>query len=185
MSRIGKMPIKLPAKVTVNVDPNNKVMVTGPKGSLAHQFGPDIQIKQEDGEIVVTRPSDTRQHKALHGMTRALINNMVMGVTSGFTRCMEIVGTGYRAEKRGNNLLLQVGYSHPVEVQPPTKDVSFDVEKDGKSFSISGIDKSVVGELAAVIRKMRPPEPYQGKGIRYAGEYIRMKAGKTGKAGKK
>jgi large subunit ribosomal protein L6 len=185
MSRIGKMPIKVPAKVTINIDPANKVIVTGPKGSLAHQFGPDMKIEQQDGEIVVTRPTDMRQHKALHGMTRALINNMVTGVTTGFTQRMEIVGTGYRAEKRGNNLFLQVGYSHPVEVPPPSKDISFEVEKDGKSFTISGIDKGEVGQLAAVIRKLRPPEPYQGKGIRYAGEFIRMKAGKTGKAGKK
>jgi large subunit ribosomal protein L6 len=185
MSRIGKMPIKVPAKVTVEVDRSNTVTVTGPKGTLTHQFAPDIKIDRQDGEITVTRPTDQRHHKSLHGMTRALLNNMVTGVTTGFTRRMDIVGTGYRAEKRGNNLVLQVGYSHPVEIQPPSKNITFDVDKDGKFFVINGIDKSEVGELAAVIRKVRPPEPYQGKGIRYSGEYVRMKAGKTGKAGKK
>jgi len=185
MSRIGKMPIQLPAKVTLEVDRSNTVTVTGPKGTLTHHFKPDIGIERQDSEITVTRPTDQRHHKSLHGMTRALLNNMVTGVTTGFTRRMDIVGTGYRAEKRGNNLVLQVGYSHPVEIQPPSKNISFDVDKDGKFFTISGIDKSEVGELAAVIRKIRPPEPYQGKGIRYSGEYVRIKAGKTGKAGKK
>jgi large subunit ribosomal protein L6 len=185
MSRVGKMPVPVPAKVSVTIDKDNTVTVAGPKGTLSHRFSPDIQIEQQNGEVVVTRPTDLRHHKALHGMTRALLNNMVIGVTTGFSRRMDIVGTGYRAEKRGNNLFLQVGYSHPVEVQPPSKDISFEVDKDGKFFVISGIDKSEVGELAAVIRKVRPPEPYQGKGIRYAGEFIRIKAGKSGKAGKK
>lgn len=181
MSRIGKMPIKVPTKVTVKIDKGNTVTITGPKGTLTHRFNPDIRIEQEDGQLVISRPTDLRHHKALHGMTRALLNNMVTGVDSGFSRRMEVVGTGYRAEKRGNNLFLQVGYSHPVEVEPPTKEMSFDVDKDGKFFIINGIDKSAVGELAAVIRKMRPPEPYQGKGIRYAGEYVRIRAGKSGK----
>jgi large subunit ribosomal protein L6 len=179
------MPVKLPPKVTVAIDKSNTVTVTGPKGALAHQFSHDITIEQEDSVLHVKRPTDLRHHRALHGMTRALLNNMVLGVTNGFTRRLDIVGTGYRAEKRGNNLMLQVGYSHPVEIQPPSKNITFEVDKDGKFFTISGIDKGEVGELAAVIRKVRPPEPYQGKGIRYAGEFIRMKAGKTGKAGKK
>jgi large subunit ribosomal protein L6 len=185
MSRVGKAPVKLPAKVAIKVDKGNVVTVTGPKGALTQQFNPDITIEQQNGELVVTRPTDLRHHKALHGMTRALLNNMVTGVTTGFSRRMDIVGTGYRAEKRGNNLLLQLGFSHPVEFAPPSKDVSFEVDKDGKFFVINGTDKGIVGELAAVIRRVRPPEPYQGKGIRYAGETIKLKAGKAGKAGKK
>jgi len=185
MSRVGKAPVTVPTKVTVKIDKGNVVTVTGPKGTLTQQFSPDMTIEQENGEVVVTRPTDLRHHKSAHGMTRALINNMVLGVTSGFSKRMDIVGTGYRAEKRGNNLVLQVGYSHPVEFTPPTKETSFEVDKDGKFFVIQGINKEAVGELAAVIRKVRPPEPYQGKGIRYAGETIRLKAGKSGKAGKK
>jgi large subunit ribosomal protein L6 len=185
MSRIGKMPVQLPAKVAVRIDKGNTVSVSGPKGELSHRFNPDMAITQEDGQLVVTRPTDQRHHRALHGLTRALLNNMVVGVTNGFSRRLEIVGTGYRAEKRGNNLFLQLGFSHPIEITPPSKDISFEVDRDGRFFVIHGIDKAVVGELAAVIRKIRPPEPYQGKGVRYAGETIRMKAGKTGKAGKK
>lgn len=181
MSRVGRKPIPVPAKVTVKIEKNNVVTVSGPKGSLTDQFGPDMSITQDAGNLVVTRPTDLRHHKAQHGLTRALLNNMVTGVTQGFARRMEIHGVGYRAEKRGNNLVLQVGKSHPVEFTPPSKEVSFEVEKDGRSFTITGIDKCAVGELAAVIRKTRPPEPYQGKGIRYAGEYVRLKAGKTGK----
>jgi len=181
MSRVGRKPIPVPAKVTVKVEKNNVVTVSGPKGTLTEKLIPDMSIAQEDGNLVVTRPTDQRHHRAQHGLTRALLNNMVVGVSQGFTRRMEIHGVGYRAEKRGNNLFLQVGKSHPVEFAPPTKDIAFEVEKDGRSFTISGIDKCAVGELAAVIRKTRPPEPYQGKGIRYAGEYVRLKAGKTGK----
>nr|HMN30413.1 50S ribosomal protein L6 [Caldilineaceae bacterium] len=136
MSRVGKMPVKLPPKVTVAIDKSNTVTVTGPKGVLAHQFSHDITIEQEDSTLIVKRPTDLRHHRALHGMTRALLNNMVLGVTTGFTRRLDIVGTGYRAEKRGNNLLLQVGYSHPVEIQPPSKNTTFDVDKDGKFFTI-------------------------------------------------
>lgn len=181
MSRVGRKPIPVPAKVTVKIEKNNVVTVSGPKGALTEQFGPDMSITQESGTLVVTRPTDLRHHKAQHGLTRALLSNMVLGVTQGFSRRMEIHGVGYRAEKRGNNLFLQVGKSHPVEFAPPSKEISFDVDKDGRAFTISGIDKCAVGELAAVIRKTRPPEPYQGKGIRYAGEYVRLKAGKTGK----
>lgn len=181
MSRVGRKPIPLPAKVTIKVEKNNVVTVSGPKGTLTGQFVPDMSIAQEDGHLVVTRPTDLRHHKAQHGLTRALLSNMVTGVTEGFKRRLEIHGVGYRAEKRGNNLFLQVGKSHPVEFAPPSKDMSFDVDKDGRGFVINGMDKCAVGELAAVIRKTRPPEPYQGKGIRYAGEYVKLKAGKTGK----
>ena len=185
MSRVGKAPIAVPAKVTVTVAKDNLVTVNGPKGSLTQKFDPDMNIAVEDGQVSVTRPTDQREHRAQHGLTRALLNNMVTGVTSGFTRRLEIQGVGYKAEKRGNNLVLSVGKSHTVEFAPPTKDVVFDVDKDGRGFTISGINKVVVGELAATIRSTRPPEPYKGKGIRYAGEYVRQKAGKAGKVGKK
>lgn len=185
MSRIGKMPISLPAKVTVDVDKGNLVTVNGPKGMLKQQFDPDMTIKIEDGVVSVSRPTDQREHRAQHGLTRALLANMVQGVSGGFTRRLEVRGVGYRAEKRGNNLFLSVGKSHPVEFVPPAPDVSFEVDKDGRGFTISGINKAQIGELAAEIRKTRPPEPYQGKGIRYAGEYVRQKAGKAGKVGKK
>lgn len=185
MSRIGKAPIALPAKVTVEVDAGNLVKVTGPKGTLIQQVNPDLEVAQQDGEILVTRPTDLRHHKAQHGLARTLISNMVTGVTTGFTRQLNVVGVGYRAEKRGNNLLLQVGKSHPVEFSPPDKTISFEVGPDGRTIIIAGVDKAAVGELAAVIRRTRPPEPYKGKGIRYAGEQVRSKAGKTGKAGKK
>jgi len=185
MSRIGKMPIALPAKVTVSVDKGNLVTVNGPKGTLKQQFDPDITIQIEDGTVKITRPTDQREHRAQHGLTRALLANMVHGVSTGFTRRLEIRGVGYRAEKRGNNLVLSVGKSHPIEFAPPAPDIVFEVDKDGRGFTISGIDKAQVGELAAEVRRTRPPEPYQGKGIRYQGEYVRQKAGKTGKAGKK
>ncbi len=185
MSRIGKMPITLPAKVSVSVDKGNLVTVSGPKGALKQQFDPDMTIQVENGVVTVTRPTDQREHRAQHGLTRALLANMVQGVSAGFTRRLEIRGVGYRAEKRGNNLVLSVGKSHPVEFAPPSSDIVFEVDKDGRGFTISGIDKAQVGELAAEVRRTRPPEPYQGKGIRYQGEYVRQKAGKTGKAGKK
>ena len=185
MSRIGKMPITLPAKVTVSVDKGNLVTVTGPKGTLKQQFDPDMTIQVEDGAVKITRPTDQRNHRAQHGLTRALMANMVQGVSVGFARRLEIRGVGYRAEKRGSNLVLSVGKSHTVEYVPPTPDITFDVDKDGRFFTITGIDKARVGELAAEVRRTRPPEPYQGKGIRYQGEYVRQKAGKTGKAGKK
>lgn len=137
-------------------------------------------IKQEDNQILVTRPSDQRRHRALHGLTRQLVNNMVVGVSTGFTRNLEIVGVGYRAEMQGQNLVLNVGYSHPVVFEPP-EDVSFEVERGGRNLSVKGIDKEMVGEIASRIRRTRPPEPYKGKGIRYAGETVRRKAGKAGK----
>lgn len=181
MSRVGRKPIPIPAKTTVKVEKNNVVTVTGPKGTLTQQLNPDMSIAQEDGTVVISRPTDLRHHKAQHGLTRALLSNMITGVSNGFSRRLEIQGVGYRAEKRGESLVLQVGKSHPVEFLPPNKSVNFEVDKDGRGFIIVGIDKCEVGELAAVIRKSRPPEPYQGKGIRYAGEYVRLKAGKSGK----
>lgn len=185
MSRIGKMPVSLPAKVTVSVDKGNLVTVTGPKGALKQQFDKDMQITVEDNQIVVKRPTDQRHHRAQHGLTRSLLANMVTGVTAGFSKRLQIQGVGYRAEKRGNNLVLSVGKSHPVEFAPPTPDMAFEVDRDGRGFVVSGMDKAAVGQLAAVIRESRPPEPYQGKGIRYEGEYVRQKAGKAGKVGKK
>jgi len=181
MSRVGRKPIPIPAKTTIKIEKNNVVTVTGPKGILTQQLSPDMSIAQEDGNMVISRPTDLRHHKAQHGLTRALLSNMVTGVTSGFSRRLEIQGVGYRAEKRGENLVLQVGKSHPVEFTPPNTSIRFEVDKDGRGFTITGIDKCEVGELAAVIRKSRPPEPYQGKGIRYAGEFVRLKAGKSGK----
>jgi large subunit ribosomal protein L6 len=182
VSRVGRAPIEVPNNVTVKVDKDNKVTVTGPKGTLEQTLNPEMEIVQENGTIEVRRPTDSREHRAQHGLTRSLLNNMVVGVTDGFTRRLEVHGVGYRAELQGQNLVLQVGKSHPVIFEPTSKTITFDVERDGRSFAISGIDKCEVGELAAVVRKSRPPEPYKGKGIRYTGEYVRMKAGKTGKS---
>lgn len=179
MSRIGKMPIELPKDVKVDVD-GSVVTVNGSKGSLSQSFNPDLTIALEDGVLRVERPSDSRDHRALHGLTRALLNNMVTGVSEGFTRKLVVEGVGYRAEMNGDVLVLNVGYSHPIEMQPP-QDVSFAVEGRGKEIIVTGIDKQVVGQICANIRKVRPPEPYKGKGIRYADEYVRRKAGKTGK----
>jgi len=153
--------------------------VKGPKGELSEQFNGDMDISQENGEVVVKRPTDSRDHRSQHGLTRALINNMVVGVTDGFSKRLEIHGVGYRAELKGKNLVLLVGYSHPVEIEPASREMAFEVDRDGRGFTVSGIDKCEVGQTAAVIRKVRPPEPYKGKGIRYAGEYVRIKAGKT------
>jgi len=182
MSRLGKMPISVPAGVTVDIVTGNVVTVKGPKGELSQKFNRDMRISRENGEILVTRPTDQRQHRALHGLTRSLLNNMVVGVTDGFKRTLEIHGVGYRAQQEGKNLLLQVGKSHAVEYAPPSPDVEFEVSRDGRTVTISGIDKQQIGELAAKIRKERPPEPYKGKGIRYQGEYVRSKAGKAGAA---
>ena len=184
MSRIGRSPIPLPKNVTFTVEKGNKIVVNGPKGTLSEQIHPALTVAEEDGNIIVTRPTDSRDHRAQHGLARSLIANMVTGVTTGFTRRLEVHGVGYRAEKQGNNLVLQVGKSHPVIITPDGKGVSFDVDRDGRNFVINGIDKCEVGQLAAVIRKERPPEPYKGKGIRYAGETVKIKAGKTGKGGK-
>lgn len=180
MSRIGKAPIQVPGKVKINIEDGNSVVVEGPKGALAQTFHPDMQVGLDEDVLVVKRPSDSQEHRSLHGLTRALLNNMVVGVSDGFTRKLLIEGVGYRAEMKGKTLVLNVGYSHPVEFEPP-QDVEYAVEDRGKTIIVSGIDKQVIGELAAQIRKQRPPEPYKGKGIRYDGEYVRRKAGKTGK----
>ena len=179
MSRIGRLPIEVPAGVEIKID-GSFVHVKGPKGELEWTFSPDIVIKKEDGAIVVERPTDQPTHRALHGTTRSVINNMVVGVSQGFERILEIEGVGYRAEVNGDNLVLNVGYSHPVVFEPP-EGISFDVDMRLRQIKVSGYDKQAVGQVAADIRKVRPPEPYKGKGIRYQGEYIRRKPGKAGK----
>lgn len=179
MSRIGQMPVVVPKGVDVNIEGSN-VRVKGPKGELQHTFPADMAIALKDGEITVQRPSDEQTHRALHGMTRALINNMVVGVSTGFSKVLEINGVGYRAELEGKNLILHVGYSHPVKVEPP-EGISFEVDSRTRQIIVSGYDKQVVGHVAADIRKVRPPEPYKGKGIKYLDERIRRKAGKAGK----
>ena len=189
MSRIGRSPISVPPKVQVNWTEGNFVTVKGPKGELSQQVDPDLTLKLEDGTLTVARPSDSKEHKAKHGLYRTLVNNMVVGVTNGFTKQLEIHGVGYRAAKVGNNLVIQVGYSHPVEVQPPAG-ISLNVDgvdaaTKATRVSVSGIDKQLVGQVAATIRNVRKPEPYKGKGIRYTGEAIRRKAGKAGKVGGK
>ena len=180
MSRIGKMPIPVPASVTVDIVQGNLVTVKGPKGELSQKFDRDMKISRENGELVVTRPTEQRHHRAIHGLTRALLNNMVVGVTDGFKRILEIHGVGYRAQLDGRNLMLQIGKSHPVAYAPPGPDVEFEVSRDGRTVTISGNNKQQIGELAAKIRKERPPEPYKSKGIRYQGEYVRSKTGKSG-----
>lgn len=179
MSRIGNLPIELPRGVKVDISGRN-VVVNGAKGTLTQSFHPDMTIGLDNGVLSVSRPTDSKQHKSLHGLTRALLNNMVHGVSEGFKRELDVEGVGYRAEMKGSDLVLSVGYSHPVTFQPPS-DVSFDVLDRGKTIVVIGIDKQVVGEISANIRKTRPPEPYKGKGIRYRGEYVRRKAGKAGK----
>jgi large subunit ribosomal protein L6 len=179
MSRIGKAPIQLPKGVKVDIQ-GTAVTVTGPKGNLKQKFHPEMVVSLEDGVLSVARPSDSRQHRALHGLTRALLNNMVVGVSDGFSKTLEIEGVGYRAAMEGKDLVLNVGYSHPITFNPPAN-VEFAVEDRNKTVIVSGIDKQVVGEIAAQIRKTRPPEPYKGKGVRYRGEYVRRKAGKAGK----
>jgi len=180
MSRIGKLPVVIPEGVTIDIK-KNSVLVKGPKGELNRDFPPEINLEQEDGQIVVTRNSDHRTHRAKHGLTRSLLNNMVVGVSEGFKRGLQIEGVGYRAQVQGKSLVLNVGYSHPVVFEPPAG-VSFEVDKSGRELVVSGIDKEMVGEIAARIRRTRPPEPYKGKGIRYVNERIRRKAGKAGKA---
>jgi large subunit ribosomal protein L6 len=179
MSRIGRMPISVPESVAVSIE-GNHVMVRGPKGQLSRSFDQDMSIVLQDDQIIVARPSDSKRHKAMHGLTRALLANMVTGVSEGFQKTLEIVGVGYRAEMQGEALVLSVGYSHPVQIEPPPG-ITFDVEKGYRSFTVGGIDKELVGEVAAKIRAVRKPEPYKGKGIRYLGERVRRKAGKAGK----
>ena len=182
MSRIGNKPIPVPKGVTVQLE-GTKMLVKGPKGTLEQEFRPEVNIKQEEDQIVVTRPAETNMHRSLHGLTRTLISNMVTGVTDGFTRNLEIAGVGYRVAKDGNALVFSLGFSHPVRIEPP-QGITFTVETPTR-FSVSGIDKQVVGEQAAQIRKLREPEPYKGKGITYQGERVRRKAGKAGKVGGK
>lgn len=179
MSRIGKLPIKVPAGVTVTVDENNFVVVKGPKGSLSQQVNRDITLSQEDNVLTLSRPSDSKPHKALHGLYRSLVHNMVVGVTEGFSKTLEMVGTGYRAQVDGKKLNLNVGYSHPIIFEAP-QDVSFETPTQ-TTIVVKGIDKQVVGNLAADIRATRPPEPYLGKGVKYKDEQIRRKVGKAGK----
>jgi large subunit ribosomal protein L6 len=176
MSRVGKNPIPVPKGVTVKID-GSKVTVKGPKGEMSQSFSPEVGIAMEDGHVVVRRESDIGRIRALHGLTRALIANMVTGTSTGFRRVLEMVGVGYKAELMGKRLNLTVGYSHPILITPPPG-IAFIVENPTR-FAIEGINKELVGEMAARVRKLRPPEPYKGKGIRYEGEQIRRKAGKT------
>ena len=183
MSRVGRMPIIVPQDVTVDIK-QNEVTVTGPKGQLHRRFNPDISITLNDNTLTVSRPSDSTVHRSLHGLTRSLLANMVEGVTNGFERNLDIVGVGYRAEKAGAKLIIRIGYTHPVTVSP-LPGVSLAVEGANR-IKVTGIDKEAVGEMAANIRAIRPPDTYKGKGIRYAGELVHLKAGKASKAiGKK
>jgi large subunit ribosomal protein L6 len=183
MSRIGRMPIAIPAGVTVTISDSNLVSVKGPKGELTRAIHKDMILEQEDNTLVVKRPSDEKQHRSLHGLTRTLLSNMVTGVTQGFTKTLEIVGVGYRAAKAGNKVALTLGFSHPLEVEAP-EGMTLEVPAPNK-IVISGINKEDVGALAAKIRKYREPEPYKGKGVRYEGEVVRRKVGKAGGKGKK
>ncbi|QFT87203.1 50S ribosomal protein L6 [Bacillus sp. THAF10] len=178
MSRVGKKPIEVPTGVTITND-NNTVTVKGPKGELTRTFSQDMAITLEDNVLTVVRPSESKEHRTIHGTTRALLSNMVEGVTKGFERGLELIGVGYRASKQGNKLVLNVGYSHPVEITPE-QGIEVEVPANTK-IVIKGIDKERVGALAANIRDVRPPEPYKGKGIRYEGEHVRRKEGKTAK----
>lgn len=179
MSRIGRMPVIVPQGVDVKIK-GSFVQVKGPKGELEHTFPKDMKISLDDDVVTVDRPSDEGTHRALHGMTRALINNMVVGVSTGFEKVLEVNGVGYRAEVNNGNLVLYVGYSHPVVVEPP-EGIGFEVDTRTRQIKVRGYDKQVVGQVAADIRKVRPPEPYKGKGIKYLDERIRRKAGKAGK----
>ena len=179
MSRIGKMPIAIPAGVTVDIADNNVVTVNGPKGTLSRALAPELEIKIEEGQVIVNRPNDLKKMKSLHGLTRTLINNMVVGVTTGYEKTLEINGVGYRVVKEGKKLNLTLGYSHPVIMEDPE---GIETVCDGQNkIIVKGIDKEKVGQFAAQIREKRAPEPYKGKGIKYADEVIRRKAGKTGK----
>ncbi|REB07907.1 50S ribosomal protein L6 [Sporosarcina sp. BI001-red] len=179
MSRIGKRPIEVPENVTVTIDENNFVTVKGPKGELTNTFTKDIKIEQEGNVITLTRPSESKQHRSMHGTTRSLLANMVTGVSTGFERALELVGVGYRAQMQGKKLILNVGYSQPVEFSPE-EGIEVEVPANTKII-VRGTNKERVGALASNIRKVRPPEPYKGKGIKYEGEVVRRKEGKTGK----
>ncbi len=178
MSRIGKMPIAIPSGITVSVAENNKVTVKGPKGELSRVLPSQMAIKQEDGNITVERPNDEKENRALHGLTRTLINNMIVGVSDGYSKTLEINGVGYRAAKQGKTLTLNLGYSHPVVMEDPE---GIETKVEDNKIVVSGIDKEKVGQYAAVIRDKKRPEPYKGKGIKYSDEVIRRKVGKTGK----
>jgi large subunit ribosomal protein L6 len=182
MSRIGRLPIAVPAGVDVAID-GRTVTVNGPKGTLSRQLHPEIGVARDGDQLVVSRPSEAKTHKQLHGLTRTLVNNMVVGVTTGYRKPLEISGVGYRAALVGRKLQLNLGYSHPIEIDPPAG-ISFELENPTK-LAVVGIDKELVGEIAARVRATRKPEPYKGKGVRYAGEQIRRKAGKAGKIGGK
>lgn len=182
MSRIGRLPVDVPAGVQVSVQGVN-VHVKGPKGELQRAFSPLIGIALENNQVIVTRSSDNPEERALHGTTRALIANMVRGVSAGFAVALEVEGVGYRAEMEGNTLVLHVGYSHPVRVEPPAG-ISFEVDQKTRQIKVMGFDRELVGQTTAELRRIRPPEPYHGKGIRYAGEKVRRKAGKAGKGAK-
>lgn len=173
------MPILLPRGVEVRIE-GTRVTVKGPKGELSRDLNPEMRVEQVDGQIIVSRPSDQTRHRAAHGLTRTLVDNMVRGVSEGFSKTLEMQGVGYRAQMQGKDLVLAVGFSHPVQVPPPPN-IEFEVEGTSK-ITIKGINKEQVGQVAADVRKIRPPEPYKGKGIRYTGEYVRRKAGKAGKA---
>jgi large subunit ribosomal protein L6 len=178
MSRIGRLPVTIPSGVDVTID-GREVTVKGPKGELSHVVAEPITVEQGDATLEVKRPDDERESRSLHGLTRSLINNMVLGVTEGYEKKLEIHGTGYRVLAKGSNLEFALGYSHPIVVEPPAG-ITFAVENPTR-FSVQGIDKQLVGEVAANIRKLRKPDPYKGKGVRYAGEHIRRKVGKAGK----
>jgi large subunit ribosomal protein L6 len=182
MSRIGRLPIAVPSGVDVTIEGRN-VTVKGPKGTLSRALHPDMTLSREDGTLVVTRPTEQKTHKQLHGLTRTLVNNMVVGVTDGYRKGLEITGVGYRAALSGKKLQLNLGYSHQIEIDPP-EGITFEVENPTR-LAVVGIDKELVGQIAAKVRATRKPEPYKGKGVRYAGEYIRRKAGKAGKIGGK
>jgi large subunit ribosomal protein L6 len=179
VSRVGRLPVEVPSGVEVKIE-GSHVKIKGPKGELEFGFSPDIDIAVQDNEIIVKRPSDVREMRSIHGTTRALIQNMVIGVTEGYQKELQLVGVGYRANMQGKNLVLNVGFSHSVEIEQP-QGVTFEVGDRNQQIFISGIDKQAVGQISADIRKVRPPEPYKGKGIRYKDEYIRRKAGKAGK----
>jgi large subunit ribosomal protein L6 len=182
MSRIGRLPIAVPPGVDITID-GSRVTVTGPRGTLSRELHPDMRVNREEEAIVVSRPTEQKMHRQLHGLTRTLVNNMVVGVTAGYRKGLEITGVGYRAVLVGKKLQLSLGYSHPVEIEPPDG-ISFEVESPIK-LAVLGIDKELVGQVAAKVRASRKPEPYKGKGVRYAGEVIRRKAGKAGKIGGK
>ena len=180
MSRVGKLPIPVPAGVTVDLN-GSHIMVKGPKGTLERDFAPQLSVVAEEGQLRVERPNEEKRSRELHGLTRSLINNMVVGVTEGYTRNLEIQGVGYRAQLVGKKLQLNLGYSHPIEIDPP-QGIAFEVENPTK-VAVTGIDKELVGRIAAQVREKRKPEPYKGKGVRYAGEVVRRKAGKAGRIG--